>query len=132
MLEGKEVMACAQTGSGKTGAFLLPIINRLMKSYKANNAKIGEPDYEGKWEAKPRVLILSPTRELAIQIAKEANLYAAKIDNIQVAAVYGGTQLNIQRKEAAKANIICATIGRFTVCNTSCIEVQSVPADFHI
>ena len=108
-------MACAQTGSGKTGAFLLPIINRLMTSYKENNAKIGEPDYESRWVSNPRALILSPTRELAIQTAKEANLYGAQIGNIQVAAVYGGTQINTQRRSAAKANIICATIGRFTV-----------------
>src|SRR6478672_12676401 len=59
-LEGRDVLACASTGSGKTAAFLLPILNRLL----------------GKPRGKTRALVLTPTRELAVQIVEQLNALA--------------------------------------------------------
>src|SRR5260221_10300305 len=77
VLEGVDLVGCAQTGTGKTLAFLLPIMNRLLQADKASsNARpaSGEPDL-GPGLVPPgprtRVLILAPTRELAVQIEDE-------------------------------------------------------------
>ena len=66
--EGRDVMACAQTGSGKTAAFLLPIINELLKLDKEVLDR--KFDRSEKWVAHPLVCIFAPTRELAVQISK--------------------------------------------------------------
>ena len=67
--DGRDLMACAQTGSGKTAAFLLPIINELLKW---DSEKLDRKfDRSEKWVAHPLVVIFAPTRELAIQISKE-------------------------------------------------------------
>src|SRR5690349_12390990 len=60
VLDGKDLLACAQTGTGKTAAFALPILHRLSGT---------RPDSHSK-RRKPRALILSPTRELAVQIGE--------------------------------------------------------------
>ena len=66
--EGRDVMACAQTGSGKTAAFLLPIINELLKLDKEVLDR--NFDRSEKWVAHPLACIFAPTRELAVQISK--------------------------------------------------------------
>jgi len=111
-MKGNEVMACAQTGSGKTAAFLLPIINTLLKKCNESPLPPEEQDMTGKWVSHPDCIILGPTRELVIQIAKEANAYTTKTP-LRVANIYGGTALYPQKQSAMRANIIAATVGRF-------------------
>ena len=95
-LEGKDILGQARTGTGKTLAFGLPIANRLDSS-KAKGRL-------------PRALILTPTRELALQVAKELDWVASEL---KVVAVYGGTGYGKQASELKKgADIVVATPGR--------------------
>ncbi|CAL8080367.1 unnamed protein product [Orchesella dallaii] len=105
LINGLHVMCCAQTGSGKTAAFLLPIINRLLQQQDTLTPAMTAP-------ATPEALILAPTRELAIQIGKEANMYAnGSMVKTQVA--YGGTAIFSQKQRLMKGcNILVATTGR--------------------
>ncbi len=99
-LEGRDVLGCAQTGTGKTAAFALPILNRLgQKPRKAN------PNH-------PLVLVLAPTRELAIQIEESFAVYGRHLRLRQV-LVYGGvSQGNQVRALSRGAHILVATPGR--------------------
>ncbi len=91
-----DLVALAQTGTGKTAAFGLPAIQRL---------DLQSPATE--------VLILSPTRELCLQIAKDLKQYSKYVDGCSVVAVYGGASIDVQKKEVQKgAKIIVATPGR--------------------
>ncbi|HEV2132221.1 MAG TPA: DEAD/DEAH box helicase [Longimicrobiaceae bacterium] len=95
-LEGKDVMGRAQTGTGKTAAFMLPILQQLHGS-----------DGDGL-----RALVLCPTRELAIQVAEAAREYAKHV-RLFVGAVYGGVPLrNEMRDLRAGFDILVATPGR--------------------
>lgn len=102
IMEGQDVLACAQTGTGKTAAFLLPVLNELSKESS---------------DDKVRALIIEPTRELAMQVDQqlEALSYFTPISSI---AIYGGRDGHAmeQEKRALKrgASIIVATPGRFT------------------
>ena len=97
ILNGKDIVASAQTGTGKTAAYVLPGLQFLTTS---------------KYIGKPRVLILSPTRELAIQIAKVIGKYA-KFLRVNVASIVGGVPYKKQLKELSRAiDIIIATPGR--------------------
>lgn len=101
-LSGKDVIVGSQTGSGKTAAFALPIINELSK----------EQDSE-KGEKKIKALIISPTRELAIQIQDNFTIYS-KYTNLRTTAVYGGISTKPQKDVLAKGvDILIATPGRF-------------------
>ena len=97
-LAGNDVIACAETGTGKTAAFLVPILQLFLK--------------EGPRDAKTRALVLAPTRELAVQIEDQVQglTYHTKISSI---AVYGGVPMD-QQEFALKAgvDIIVATPGR--------------------
>lgn len=96
--EGRDLLAIAQTGSGKTGAFLLPILDRIAQtSVRRHN---------------PAVLILAPTRELALQLMQNVEFFAPAL-NLSGALLIGGASALVQ-KEALKArpNIIVATPGR--------------------
>ncbi|MCK9291787.1 MAG: DEAD/DEAH box helicase, partial [Bacteroidales bacterium] len=101
ILEGHDLIGCAQTGTGKTAAFLLPIMHRILK--------------EGSSHTGTKALIIAPTRELAIQIDQqlEGFGYFAGISSL---AVYGGGSgiLFEQEKKALQsgADIIVATPGR--------------------
>ena len=93
-LRGRDVLAKSQTGSGKTIAFAVPIVERLERR-----------------GTHPRALVLVPTRELALQVTEElASLCAAR--GLRVAAVYGGASLSDQARRAAKADVLVATPGR--------------------
>ncbi|MGQ0816055.1 MAG: DEAD/DEAH box helicase [Gemmatimonadota bacterium] len=95
-LAGRDLLACASTGSGKTAAFLLPIIERLQKQ-------------PGKGS---RALVITPTRELAAQIVDHAKALA-KHTRIRAAAVYGGVGMKPQEAALRKGiDIIVATPGR--------------------
>ena len=113
IMKDTELMACAQTGSGKTAAFLLPIINNMLKKRKEEpEPTTREVDPNAKWIAHPECVILAPTRELVVQIGKEANAYTTKTP-LRVANVYGGTAMYTQRQNATRANIMTASVGRF-------------------
>ncbi|KCV73226.1 hypothetical protein H696_00768 [Fonticula alba] len=106
-LDNRDLMACAQTGSGKTGGFLFPIISQLMKS----NA----PRRAGGRSRNPSALILTPTRELAIQIHKEAEKFTYR-SHISSIVIYGGggNMQDQMLKLRSGADIIVATPGRLT------------------
>uniref|UniRef100_A0A1L8DJ02 RNA helicase n=1 Tax=Nyssomyia neivai TaxID=330878 RepID=A0A1L8DJ02_9DIPT len=100
IMSGRDLMGCAQTGSGKTAAFLLPIINALLNDNR--DLTIGQP----------HVLIITPTRELCIQITEQAHKFAHK-SYIKVNKIYGGTATRYQG-DALKGgtHILVATPGR--------------------
>merc|ERR1711936_399862 len=87
IMNGRDLMACAQTGSGKTAAFLLPIIHKLMESDADSCA--------GASTQCPQCVVLTPTRELAIQIHNEARKFAQG-SMIKSVVTYGGTSVNYQ------------------------------------
>jgi len=105
LLNGRDIMACAQTGSGKTAAFLLPMLHAFLSHQ-------GDLTPAGATPATPEALILAPTRELAIQIGKEANAYAAG-SVVKTRVLYGGAQI-FGNKQALRngCNICVATPGR--------------------
>ncbi|MFC4722073.1 DEAD/DEAH box helicase [Geojedonia litorea] len=93
---GKDVVGIAQTGTGKTFAYMLPILRNLKFSTQEN----------------PRVLVLVPTRELVVQVVEEIEKLAKYI-NVRVLGVYGGTNINTQKQDVAQGqDIIVATPGR--------------------
>ncbi|KAL1475189.1 hypothetical protein MTO96_037480 [Rhipicephalus appendiculatus] len=104
-LAGRDLMACAQTGSGKTAAFILPILHSLLSDTGLEN-----PSYQT--VQTPMAVILSPTRELAIQIAQDAHKYA--YDSILTTVlVYGGTSVQHQLAVLSRGcHILVATTGR--------------------
>jgi len=96
ILNGEDLLAIAQTGTGKTFACMLPILQELKFSNQKN----------------PRVLILVPTRELVLQMVEMIESFAKYI-NVRVLGVYGGTNINTQKHAVAQgADIIVATPGR--------------------
>lgn len=106
-LSGVDVLAQAKTGTGKTVAFLVPSINRLLNS--ANGAG------PGAGKGKVGVLALSPTRELALQIEKEAKLLLSGLGGIVgVQHVVGGTNMSSEQKKLAseRCDLLIATPGR--------------------
>ncbi|MAX70330.1 MAG: DEAD/DEAH box helicase [Flavobacteriaceae bacterium] len=93
---GKDVVGIAQTGTGKTFAYMLPILRHLKYSRQEN----------------PRVLVLVPTRELVVQVVEEIEKMSKYINN-RVLGVYGGTNINTQKQAVAQGlDIIVATPGR--------------------
>ncbi len=98
--EGLDIRASAQTGTGKTAAFLLPALNQLTKPQE-KHSKL------------PRVLILAPTRELAIQIESQVDKYAKYLPNIKKACIYGGVPYHKQlRSLSRQCDLLIATPGR--------------------
>jgi len=96
VLSGKDVVGIAQTGTGKTFAYLLPILKQHKYSEKRN----------------PNVLIVVPTRELVLQVVKEAESLS-KYMNIRIAGVYGGTNINTQKQMVYNGlDMLVATPGR--------------------
>jgi ATP-dependent RNA helicase RhlE len=97
-LQGRDVVGCAQTGTGKTAAFLLPSLNALLNSKNGDKSS--------------RMLILVPTRELALQVGDHAAQLARKTP-LKVAVVYGGVGMQDQvRALRAGADVVVATPGR--------------------
>lgn len=101
-LAGKDLVAKASTGTGKSAVFLIALFARLLRAQNSA-AKPGTP----------RALIIAPTRELVMQIAKDGN-QLAKYTPLRIAAVYGGTdyQKQMQRLEQGKVDVVVATPGR--------------------
>jgi ATP-dependent RNA helicase RhlE len=100
ILEGKDVLAGAQTGTGKTAAFTLPVLQLLSKNTsKVNNLQV-------------RCLVLTPTRELAQQVADSVKAYGADLP-LKYAVFYGGVSINPQYDQASRGlDILVATPGR--------------------
>ncbi|XP_055555134.1 probable ATP-dependent RNA helicase DDX4 [Falco biarmicus] len=104
ILAGRDLMACAQTGSGKTVAFLLPVVANMMKD--------GVTGSSYKEQQEPECIIVAPTRELVNQIFMEARkfLYGTCIRPV---VIYGGTQTDHSIYQVMQGcNILCATPGR--------------------
>jgi ATP-dependent RNA helicase DeaD len=96
LIEGRDLIGQAQTGTGKTAAFALPMLHRIDPKKRAVQA-----------------LILAPTRELALQVAEAVKTYSAKLGKVRIAAVYGGQAIMPQIKQVkAGAQIIVGTPGR--------------------
>lgn len=110
IFEGRDLMACAQTGSGKTAAFLFPIISMLLKDKEIYRQML-KRKYMNK-TAYPDALILVPTRELAIQIFDEARKFTYR-SHLRPVVIYGGSSYKQQLYEVKKGcHILVATPGR--------------------
>ena len=96
LLLGRDLVGQAQTGTGKTAAFSLPLLHRLDAQQRT-----------------PQVLVLTPTRELAIQVADAINSYAAHLPRVRVAAIYGGSDFRDQIQQLRRGvQIVVGTPGR--------------------
>ena len=100
ILTGCDLRGSAQTGTGKTAAFILPALCKLAKSSQTHGRG-------------PRIVILVPTRELAIQVAEEATKYSKYLDRVKTVCIYGGAPYPIQNRQLARPyEILVATPGR--------------------
>ena len=103
VLEGRDVMGAAQTGTGKTAAFSLPLLQRLLKHENTSASPARHP---------VRALVLLPTRELAVQVADQVQQYA-KYTGLRSAVVFGGMDIKPQIAELRKGvEVLVATPGR--------------------
>lgn len=117
VLEGRDVVGQAQTGTGKTAAFALPLLTRIKPQ-----------------KSQPQVLVLVPTRELAIQVAEAFTRYAAKIPGFHVLPIYGGQGYGGQFRQLKRGvQVIVATPGRlcdhlrrgtFQIDNLECLVID--------
>lgn len=96
LLQGRDVLGQAQTGTGKTAAFALPLLTRININ-----------------KTEPQVLVLAPTRELAIQVAEAFQRYAKQIKGFHVIPIYGGQEYGTQLRQLKRgAHVIVGTPGR--------------------
>jgi ATP-dependent RNA helicase DeaD len=96
LLEGRDVLGMAQTGSGKTAAFSLPLLNNIDANLRA-----------------PQLLVLAPTRELAVQVAEACNDFSKHMRGVQVLALYGGQRYDVQLRALRQGpQIVVGTPGR--------------------
>ena len=101
ILEGRDIMGGAQTGTGKTAGFTLPMLERLMSTAK---------EYKGRRPL--RALVLTPTRELAAQVAESVDTYGRHLP-LKSTVVFGGVSINPQKQKLIKGvDILVATPGR--------------------
>ena len=108
-LAGNDLLAKAPTGSGKTLAFAVPIVERLQAG-----------------DARPSALVLVPTRELAVQVAGEFEAIG-RTRGLKTAAVYGGTSVSGQSKDAKDAHILVATPGRLEdIANRRLVKLDGI------
>ncbi|WP_245650220.1 DEAD/DEAH box helicase [Millisia brevis] len=96
LMDGRDVVGLAQTGTGKTAAFAVPILSRIDVSTR-----------------QPRALVLAPTRELALQVAEAFGKYSAHIPGLQVLPIYGGQSYGVQLSGLRRgAQVVVGTPGR--------------------
>ncbi len=96
LLDGQDIIGQAQTGTGKTAAFALPLLSQVDVSLKS-----------------PQILVLAPTRELAIQVAEAFQSYASEIKGFHVLPIYGGQSYDIQLRQLKRGvQVIVGTPGR--------------------
>ena len=99
ILAGRDLRASAETGTGKTAAFVLPALQRLAEKGKPGRG--------------PRILILTPTRELAMQVANETAKFSAAFPHLRTICVFGGVPYPMQNRQlSAPYDILVATPGR--------------------
>ena len=100
ILEGKDILGIAKTGSGKTASFVLPILELFHRSNAVNTKSLS-------------VLVLVPTRELAVQVAEVFQAFSQHLpQKVKTVAVYGGVAINPQMIAVHGAEIVVATPGR--------------------
>ncbi|KAH7053866.1 DEAD/DEAH box RNA helicase [Linnemannia elongata] len=110
LFAGYDILACAQTGSGKTAAFLTPIFSKLL-SKPSKTASQNQPG-DRFAKATPLALIILPTRELGIQMYDAARTFAYKT-RLRPVVIYGGYEMKYQKEQLAKGcDILIATPGR--------------------
>ena len=103
VLSGRDVMGAAQTGTGKTAAFSIPLLQKMLRHENASASPARHP---------VRAVVLAPTRELADQVAQNVKAYA-KHSNLRVAVVFGGVDMKPQTAELkAGVEVLIATPGR--------------------
>lgn len=96
LLAGGDIVGMAQTGTGKTAAFALPLLSRIDMT-----------------QAEPQILVLAPTRELAIQVAEAFQKYAAEIPGFHVLPIYGGQDMTSQLRQLRRGvHVVVGTPGR--------------------
>ena len=96
LLNGEDILGQAQTGTGKTAAFALPLLSNI--------------DIR---DLKPQILVLAPTRELAIQVAEAFQTYARYLKGFHVAPIYGGQSMNTQLRQLKRGvHVVIGTPGR--------------------
>jgi ATP-dependent RNA helicase RhlE len=112
VLKGQDLLGCAQTGTGKTAAYALPILLQLGKTSDNQNRSNVVNNFKKQILRRIRVLVLSPTRELAIQIKDSFSIYG-KYTGLKNTVIYGGVGQNPQVKELQHGvDIVVATPGR--------------------
>ncbi|MFD2564751.1 DEAD/DEAH box helicase [Aquimarina rubra] len=111
VMSGKDVVGIAQTGTGKTYAYMLPILRMLKYSVQQN----------------PRVLVLVPTRELVVQVVDEIEKLSTYL-NIRITGVFGGTNINTQKQAVSEGlDIVVATPGRlYDLAVSRALQLKSI------
>jgi superfamily II DNA/RNA helicase len=107
-ISGVDLLVSSRTGSGKTAAFVLPALQRVIEARRdpAKKRERGQP-------SGPRVLVLAPTRELAMQVSKACSVYGQHVQGLRVATVVGGVPYHAQLKALrGPLDILIATPGR--------------------
>ena len=100
ILSGKDVLGIAQTGSGKTASFVLPVLMNLQKNTTLKNRQV-------------KVLALVPTRELAVQVNEVFQEFGNRVERtVKSLAVFGGVSINPQMQALQNVHILTATPGR--------------------
>ena len=120
VLQGRDLMVAAQTGTGKTGGFALPVLELLFPG--------GHPDREHRYGPKqPRVLVLTPTRELAAQVHDSFKVYARDLP-FKSACIFGGVGMNPQIQAIAKGlDVLVACPGRLLdLANQKAVDLSHV------
>ncbi|KFV61946.1 ATP-dependent RNA helicase DDX3Y, partial [Dryobates pubescens] len=113
--EKRDLMACAQTGSGKTAAFLLPILSQIYADGPGDALRAMKASENGRYGRRkqyPISLVLAPTRELAVQIYEEARKFAYR-SRVRPCVVYGGADIGQQIRDLERGcHLLVATPGR--------------------
>jgi superfamily II DNA/RNA helicase len=118
-LAGGDLLVSSQTGSGKTAAFLLPLINQLISDNPSNSPAPGR--------AQPKVLVLCPTRELAQQVTADAVNLVRGLKGIRIATVMGGMPYGKQIQALKGASLVVATPGRLLdLCDSKAIHLGDI------
>ncbi|XP_059824249.1 DEAD-box helicase 3 X-linked a isoform X2 [Hypanus sabinus] len=129
IISKRDLMACAQTGSGKTAAFLLPILSQIYAegpSEALKSAKAQDSSKYGRRKQYPIALVLAPTRELAVQIYDESRKFAYR-SKVRPSVVYGGADIGQQIRDLERGcHLLVATPGRLV----DMIERGKVGLDF--
>jgi ATP-dependent RNA helicase DeaD len=114
LLEGRDLVGQAATGTGKTAAFALPVLQRVLagRSYEGTALEPAEPGGAGERGTRPFALVLTPTRELAIQVSEAMQSYGREM-RARVVPVYGGQPIGRQLRELrGGTDVVVATPGR--------------------